>query len=133
MQLNSLAICSFTGSHFQEHLFLTKHMIRICSQLSVSSFLFPYICSPAIYQRKSSHYKSYQQRSNFSSKAIGKIIAEAEAKKNILPRQCLSNFFANVIEQISVFALAIPSAVFGSYFGNFVLFNESRVNKSRNW
>ena len=32
-------------------------------------------------------------------------------------------FFANVIEQISVFALTIPLAVFGSYFGNVVLFN----------
>ena len=63
------------------------------------------------------------QRSNFSSKAIGKTIAEAEAKKHYLPRQCLGNFFANVMEQISVFALVIPSAVFGSYFGNVVLFN----------
>ena len=68
-----------------------------------------------------------QQHSNFSSKAVGKIITEAEAKKKLF-----ANFFANVIEQISVFALAIPSVVFGSYFGNFVLFNESRVNKSRN-
>ena len=62
------------------------------------------------------------QRSNFSSKAIGKIIAKAEAKKTFasaVPRQ----YFAEVIEQISVFALAIPSAVFGSYFGNVVLFN----------
>ena len=59
---------------------------------------------------------------NFSSKAIGKIIADVEAKKTFasaVPRQ----FFANIIEQISVFALAIPSAVFGSYFGNVVLFN----------
>ena len=33
------------------------------------------------------------------------------------------HFFANEIEQISVFALAIPSAIFESYFGNVVLFN----------
>ena len=62
------------------------------------------------------------QRWNFSSNVFGKIIAEVETKKN-LPRQCLSNFFADVIEQISVFALAIPSAAFGNYFGNVVLFN----------
>ena len=61
------------------------------------------------------------ERSNFSSNAVGKIIAEAEAKKN--HQQNLSNSFANVIEKISVFALAIPLAVFGSYFGNVVLFN----------
>ena len=54
------------------------------------------------------------QRSNFSSKAVGKIIAKVEAKKT---------FFADIIEQISVVALAIPSAVFGSYFSNVVLFN----------
>ena len=63
------------------------------------------------------------QRSNFSSKAVRKIIAEAEGKKHYLPRQCLGKSFANVMEQISVFALAIPSAVFESYFGNVVLFN----------
>ena len=46
------------------------------------------------------------QHSNFSSKTVGKIIAEAKAKKTFasaLPRQ----FFANAIKQISVFALAI--------------------------
>ena len=59
------------------------------------------------------------QHSNFSSKAVGKIITEVDAKKYYLPWQ----FFANVIKQISVLALAIPSAVFGSYFGNVVLFN----------
>ena len=62
------------------------------------------------------------QRSNFSSKAVGKIIAEAEAEKTFasaVPRQ----FFVDVIEEISVFALAIPSAVFGSFFGNVILFN----------
>ena len=62
------------------------------------------------------------QHSNFSSKAISKIIAEAEARKH-LPQQCLGNFFASVIQQISVFALAILLAVFGSCFGNVVLFN----------
>ena len=50
------------------------------------------------------------QRSNFSSKAIIKIIAEVD-------------FFANVVEQNSVFALEIPSAVFWSDFGNVILFN----------
>ena len=39
-----------------------------------------------------------RQRWNFSSKAIGKIIAEVEAKKHYLPRQCLGNFFADIIE-----------------------------------
>ena len=62
------------------------------------------------------------QRWNFSSKVVGKIIAEGEAKKH-LPRQCLGKFFADVIEQISVFVLAIPSPVSGNYFGNVVLFN----------
>ena len=55
----------------------------------------------------------HTQHLNFSSKAVSKIIAEAEAKKN----------FVDVIKEISVFALAIPLAVFGSYFGNVVLFN----------
>ena len=39
-----------------------------------------------------------RQRWNFSSKAIGKIIAEVEAKKHYLPQQCLGNFFADIIE-----------------------------------
>ena len=37
-------------------------------------------------------------RSKFSSKAVGKIITEAEAKKTLF-------FFADVIEQISVFSV----------------------------
>ena len=43
--------------------------------------------------------------------------------KNIWLGSASAIFFADVIEQISVFALAIPSAVFGSYYGNIVLFN----------
>ena len=63
------------------------------------------------------------QHSSFSSKAVGKMIARAKTKKH-LPRQCVGNFFVNVIKQIFVFALAIPSAIFGSYFCYVVLFNE---------
>ena len=44
-------------------------------------------------------------------------------RQNNLPQQCLGNFFADVIKQISVFALAIPSAVLGTYYSNVVLFN----------
>ena len=62
------------------------------------------------------------QHSNLSSKAFHKIIAEAE-DKHYLPWQYLSNFFADVIKQISAIALAIPSALFGSYFSSVVLFN----------
>ena len=57
-----------------------------------------------------------------AQKSSAKLLPRWKLKKH-LPRQCLSNLFANVIEQISVFALAIPSAVFGNYFGNVVLFN----------
>ena len=62
------------------------------------------------------------KRSNFSSKAVGKIIAEVEAKKTFASTES-RHFFADLIEQISVFALAIPSAISESYFGNVVLFN----------
>ena len=56
---------------------------------------------------------------SFSSKAVGKIIAEVEAKKTFASA-VLRQFFVDVIEQISVFALAIPSVVFGSYFDNVI-------------
>ena len=51
------------------------------------------------------------QHSNFSSKAVDKIIAEVEAKKTLLASAVPRLFFADVIEQISLFDLAIPSAV----------------------
>ena len=60
---------------------------------------------------------------NFNSKAAGKIIAEAEASKTLFASAVPWQFFSDIIEQISVFALAIPSAVFRSSFGNVVLFN----------
>ena len=56
------------------------------------------------------------QHSNFSSKAISKIIAEVEAKKTLFTSAVPGNFFADVIEQ------KIPSAIFESYFCNIVLF-----------
>ena len=59
------------------------------------------------------------QRSDFSSKAVGKIIAEAEAKKTFA--SAVPRYFFCQHKQISIFALAIPSAVFRSYFCNFVL------------
>ena len=46
---------------------------------------------------------------------IGKILATAFEFQ--LKRRRQNNFFADLIEQISIFALVIPSAVFGSYFG----------------
>ena len=62
------------------------------------------------------------QCSNFISKAVGKIIVEAEAQ-NAFGSAMSRQFFADVIEQISVFVLSIPSSVFESYFGNVVLFD----------
>ena len=71
------------------------------------------------FYQKSKSYES--QHLNFSSKAIGKIIAEAE--KIIYLGSASGIFFADVIKQISVFALAIPLVIFESYFGNVILFN----------
>ena len=66
--------------------------------------------------------KSYEsQHSNLSSKAIGKIIAEVE--EIIYLGSASGIFFADVIKQISVFALAIPLVIFESYFANVILFN----------
>ena len=48
------------------------------------------------------------QSSKFSSRAVSKIITEAEAKKTLSASAVPWQFFADVIEQISVFALAIP-------------------------
>ena len=83
---------------------ITKLMYRMCSKFTVKISMTVTAFEFQLRSRRQNSCRGGSSKTLFSS---------------AVPRQ----FFANIIEQISVFALAIPSAVFGGCFGKVALFN----------